>query len=451
MLFGDNVVPKDLKESFIKAAAPLEDVPDNKKDWHPDSEEQILNLVDPSLYPYQYEVTPRIPDSEHVGLEAQYRGNAERTIAPAFDKEKDTIKSHFEDWGFSKRSQWLPSVFDVSKDGEVTIESYINNLHPVHFKDLYKPIGDIFACAIPAINASLTRYASPQRVRIDPFDNKHGLYKSKRPSVFKDPEAYLEWREGYVFAPLKIEWKGVPTDDVQIDVRGKKLKVITKMFNIVLTPEKPRYFDPIWYVEGQINEDIVCTVLYYYDTENITSSELGFQVALDKPKCEEDDDRGCEAVFGLNDNESPLWDVGATEAVEDRIIVFPNMLLHRETTFSLADETKSGHSKILCFYIVDPNNDKVVTTDQVPPQQADWWKDEVTATPSMLTHKLPPELLKRVLGEVDSPMSLEQAKKVRQELIDERKDNNERSEDALGVFSPVRLFRLSEDPFPLKL
>ena len=33
-------------------------------------------------------------------------------------------------------------------------------------------------------------------------------------------------------------------------------------------------------VEGGINEDIIATVLYYYDVENITESKLSFRTDL---------------------------------------------------------------------------------------------------------------------------------------------------------------------------
>ena len=55
----------------------------------------------------------------------------------------------------------------------------------------------------------------------------------------------------------------------------ENLKVIVKLINIELTPEiNPVYAGGSWHVEGGINEDIIATVLYYYDVENITESKL---------------------------------------------------------------------------------------------------------------------------------------------------------------------------------
>jgi hypothetical protein len=50
--------------------------------------------------------------------------------------------------------------------------------------------------------------------------------------------------------------------------------------------------------------------------------------------------------------------------------------------FELADSSKAGHRKILCFFLVDPNN-RVPSTLTCPPQQAEWLKREVSMSMSM--------------------------------------------------------------------
>jgi len=44
-----------------------------------------------------------------------------------------------------------------------------------------------------------------------------------------------------------------------------------------LSPEKPNYDGGSWHVEGQLNEQICASALYYYDCENITESHLAFR------------------------------------------------------------------------------------------------------------------------------------------------------------------------------
>ena len=44
MYKSDTLVSTDLKEALRKAAAPLEDVPASKQDWHPGSDDKVLDL-----------------------------------------------------------------------------------------------------------------------------------------------------------------------------------------------------------------------------------------------------------------------------------------------------------------------------------------------------------------------------------------------------------------------
>ena len=78
--------------------------------------------------------------------------------------------------------------------------------------------------------------------------------------------------------------------------------------------------------------------------------------------------------------------------------------------------------QILVFFLVGP--DPVVSTATVPPQQLEWLKREVQSKPS-----LPNELSEKILDMLDWPMSLEEAKKHREQLMKERKyfieQNNE--------------------------
>ena len=62
-----------------------------------------------------------------------------------------------------------------------------------------------------------------------------------------------------------------------VNLRGRTLKVIVKLANIELTPEKPYYNGGAWHVEGMGNEAIVATAIYYYSQENVTPSTLSFR------------------------------------------------------------------------------------------------------------------------------------------------------------------------------
>lgn len=62
-----------------------------------------------------------------------------------------------------------------------------------------------------------------------------------------------------------------------------------------LSPEKPDYNGGSWHMEGQINERICASALYYYDCENITESFLAFRQKV------EDDEFNMKAYGQVSD------------------------------------------------------------------------------------------------------------------------------------------------------
>lgn len=458
---GDNVVSEDLKQKFKREALKLEDVPESAKDWHPGSNNRVLDLVHPSLYPLQYKVTRIVKDLEndHVGLSTTYSG--EIRVMPRFNEDEDLIKGSVSDWAISKKFQWLPSVFTLKKTSEgqkVTIDSYINNLHPVKNHSLYQPIADIFALFVPAINRVLTEYASGARERLDYsfgyYEKPEEIKKAEEEDADNYDDLYAEWESTRMPTLLEPIFNFPYEENIyHIDVSNSRLKVIVKMANIELTPERPDYPGGSWHVEGSINEDIVCTCLYYYDCENITFSELRFRAAVMDPPYEQHDEQGVQILYGIENDENISMRLGEVECKEDRMIVFPNMLQHYVAPFELKDKTKPGHRKILCFFIVDPYNDKVITTDQVPPQQQSWWSEKIFGTDvkdSKKTskksytrfNKLPPEIICHIQEEVDWPISLNKAKKVRAKLMKERSYTSSENSNDDNIFT--RTFNLCE-------
>lgn len=430
---ADAIVPPALKNEFISGVARLENVPNHLKDWQPYTSSKVQNLVDPSLYPFQYKVTPLIPAGESVGLNLEYKGPENLIKSGPFDYVDNTIKpGAVEDLGYSKRFQWLPSLFDVSEDGtSVAIKSYINNLNPVKHQDLYQPIADIFAKALPGINACFSTCVSVERVRLNPSvripaeDDKGEFLDHSRPDPSIDP-------------PIKIRWEGNSTPRFEYKVDGRKLRVITKLSNIVLTPSSPTYDCDYWQVQGLMNEDIVATVIYYYDSNNIKNPELAFRLGYRAPEnCKDSDVR---ALFGLQERDYLRREAGSVKIKQDKMVIFANYMQHSLRPFSLADRSRKGHLKMLYFYIVDPHNKVMYSTDQVPPQQADWaWKDTVLNDDSRLTRKLPVEVLDQVFDNVKWPMNLKAAKDLRMQLARERfainKKLNEDNRGGSAVFN----------------
>lgn len=47
---SDTLIDKNLHDELVAGVSVLENVPDAKKDWHPGSNNQVLDLVHPSLF-----------------------------------------------------------------------------------------------------------------------------------------------------------------------------------------------------------------------------------------------------------------------------------------------------------------------------------------------------------------------------------------------------------------
>ncbi|MFC8507302.1 DUF4246 domain-containing protein [Streptomyces sp. NPDC057411] len=383
---SDTLVDEKLRTRLREAVRVLEEVPDEEKDWHPGSDGQVLDLVHPSLFCLVRDVSGA-PES-------------------AWRNPTDRYSKH----EFSERFQWLPTDVEIGEDGEVALRSYVNNVHPETHHELTAVLPDLIARMRPLWENVLTdlRHPRPLRIEADPF----GWYEATEPrypdrSDYSDDAAFHEARDAWSEAH-DAWWENrspvvpdapaftrpeLPDAASRVDLRGRRLQVIVKLATIHLTPEKPEYAGGSWHVEGMVNERIVSTGIYYWDSENITESRLSFRTALDDPEYEQSDDDGMREVYGLENEDALNQVLGSASTPAGRCLAFPNILQHRVGSFRLADPTRPGHRKILAFFLVDPSEPIVSTTD-VPPQQP--W----SAT---------------------STMTLDQAKEYREQLMQERK------------------------------
>lgn len=379
---SDTLIDDELRSRLRAAVRVLEEVPEAERDWHPGSDGQVLDLVHPSLF----------------CLVRQAGNTPERAWLTPADR-----SSQYE---FSTEFQWLPTDVEVAEDGTVTFLSYVNNVHPVRHRELDAVLPELFARMRPLLERVLTdlRWPRPLRIEADPFtwyDNAPD--KPVEPDDDDDEdaiEAYEEatdewWDHRRPVVPDAPDFVPpvLPDDTTRVDLRGRRLQVIVKLATIHLTPEKPEYAGGSWHVEGMLNERIVSTAIYYWDSENITESRLGFRAAVDDPDYEQNDNTGVSEVYGLDDADSLNQVLGSAETPAGRCLAFPNVLQHRVDPFRLADPTRPGYRKILVYFLVDPTV-SIVSTADVPPQQP--WSDTST-------------------------MTLEQAKGYRDQLMKERK------------------------------
>jgi hypothetical protein len=111
---SDTIIPDSLKTALREAVIPLEDIPVREKDWHPGSDEKVLDLVHPSLFPLVYGRSRILPDSL-VGLDDCIRRCGEGMTVPV-PSDEDANQQE-EPGSYSKKFQWLPCDVDVSGNG----------------------------------------------------------------------------------------------------------------------------------------------------------------------------------------------------------------------------------------------------------------------------------------------------------------------------------------------
>lgn len=237
---------------------PLESLPADELDWHPGSNAQVLDFVHPSLYPLVYNKTVWTPPGHSAGM-------PETIAAP-------DNKSYF----VSLKYQWLPSDFDVSADGSVSLESsYINNLNREDNGTLYDIIPKIMERAIPLwerVLSDLKRPLTEWRVSFKRHRQRSGpkmRYKAapciwpdgipRLPDEFSDvPLGDTQWRKWMEAqdskkfpAPCTYEDRLGPVIKKDVSLMGSRIQCIVKLANIVLTPENPEYPGGKWHVEGR--------------------------------------------------------------------------------------------------------------------------------------------------------------------------------------------------------
>ncbi|KAJ4022272.1 hypothetical protein NW752_000525 [Fusarium irregulare] len=476
---SDNLISQDLRQALKDAVAPLEDVPEDQKDWHPGSDGKVLDIVHPSLWPLCYGQS-RILPNKRINVEEALAHCGKGVVVPedpkfdakAFDMGEEEFDKFLPNSFFSKRFQWLPCDVDLAGE-HPRIDSYINNAHPIKHAALYPVVEKFIEKSLPAWDVIYRWHRDFQLLRIvtrnverqcrvpDICSRFVGCTSRSRPLEEGEPprpdprkvaknsdclERDREWFERtHPEGRPEPNYPGqlrITPDDVKTSGwfnNASHIQVIVKLANIHLTPEKPTYDGGSWHIEGQLNEHICATALYYYDCENITESRLDFRTSSNKEdlmmelRYEQSDYDGIEDVFAIDARGDTIQNIGSVSTRQDRMLFFPNVYQHHVSPFELADKSRPGHRKILALFLVDPLI-PVISTANVPPQQRHWFEQSLLEGNNQVG-KLPPEITHMVVENMDFPIGLDEAKEIRAELMAERTGqqemvtNNMRSQD----------------------
>ena len=115
---SDSAIPPDLQAALKAAVEPLEDVPDRLKDWHPGSDDLVLDLVHPSLFPLVYGRSKILKEGittlddciERCGEGETLPVRSDDSTSERVRVERDILTINL----YSNRFQWLPCDVDIS-------------------------------------------------------------------------------------------------------------------------------------------------------------------------------------------------------------------------------------------------------------------------------------------------------------------------------------------------
>ncbi|KAF5624588.1 hypothetical protein F52700_9757 [Fusarium sp. NRRL 52700] len=300
---SDTILTNELMQRLRVAAALLEDSPASQQDWHPGSDDKVLGLVHPSLWPLVFSRS-RIISDKYVSLDKCLDQCSSGKVIPEPKRPHLRMPDGFQSStgdddkrALSLRYQWLPSDVDLTA-GRPRIKSYINNLHPVRYKTVHSLIKELIAKSLPAWD--IICRSARKEFKFKRFGTVHEVkwtcqvpeicakmrccYPSSRSfaqgsdydsgsetsSVFEEDERLNRewWSETHkINCPEPLEDATCPLDASHFKSEGflnkaTQIQVIVKMANIHLTPEKSTYDGGSWHVEGQLNEHICATALF---------------------------------------------------------------------------------------------------------------------------------------------------------------------------------------------
>ena len=308
--WSDKILPPRLLEKFNDELDQF--CRQEPADYHPGSGTVVRDIVHPSLYCYVDGVS-RLKSSQDIEL-ANSLANREDSV--------DVWGRPYEQSMF----QWLPSEFNVSENGKVRINSYINNLDRVKYPGIYSCLERMFENILPMFEA--------------------------------------------VCGALRNDFYGATCGEMpdQISLRNRTLQIIPKIVEYRVNSEAN--FDGVWHVEGMSHENILATGLCIVNRDrNFSGAEIEFRRFLFE-------DEGNDLMYTTPQNAySPIDKMGGgyvrplgrMKTPARRAIVFPNSHIHQLSGMHSSDGNEAIR-RIVVFWLVNPDR-PIISTENVPPQQ----------------------------------------------------------------------------------
>lgn len=290
----DCIIGDELRNKLIELSKPLEDVQQHLNEYTPDSGNTELDIVQPTLYPLVFGRSRILPDKV-IGIDdaLAHIGQGEiipKPVDPGITRE-DMVwriysRSDINVKPFSTDFQMLPAEVQLEEDGKWHLASYINNLHPEKYKELYEVLGQIidkvtgiWEIALTPLKDMLHSRArieyhkaeyeplSEEAKRDHPVKEAHETeadyearcaewklkhYRAKQP----DAGEFRPWAvPGYMIENLPEDQPNPLRIEEQVRLKeeyGKRgLQVFVRLMQLDLTSEHPEYSNE-FHVEGQM-------------------------------------------------------------------------------------------------------------------------------------------------------------------------------------------------------
>lgn len=285
-------------------------------DFHPGSNSVVRDIVHPSLYCYVHGVTP-----------------VTKKLANQYER-CGMAKVSYDFWGRNYETsqfQWLPAEFMVDDGGHAHIDSYINNLDPKKYSDVYEQLRQLFEQIFPLFETLCGSGA----LRND-FDTDYIRHKV-------------------------CVGQNIP-------LRNRPLQVVTKIVEYRVNSEVE--FDGVWHVEGMSHENILATGLCIIKRDaNFDGARISFKRPFYQKEAEaliygtpQDANLHLEKAGGGH-----VRPLGTLETPAGRAMVFPNSHIHRLSNMNSADG-QDAVRRIIVFWLVNPDT-RIISTQDVKPQQ----------------------------------------------------------------------------------
>lgn len=257
------------------------------------------------------------------------------------------------------------------------------------------------------------------------------------PTISKDVGNFTlpQQRSTKQFIDRHHRWQDWLKVNLKKEFWSRGLQMICEVRDIDLTPDHPNFRGENWHVKGQRNEYICASSILTYGSHNVTRPQLSFRRRvwteeaslawgyITEPPFAPD-------IYGAKTGDPVIQHIGDVSLFEGRLVTFPNIWQTRLLPFDLVDKGRPGYLKLLTLHLIDPNR-RIISTSRVPPQQREWWSQEVRQRSPVLW-RLPNEIWTKIVSEVDGlPLTDEEAELTRSEFLQERAEYQRKHTEAM--------------------